>query len=436
MITTFTISPDKGRVLAAAMVSSRKRVFREETDTVPHRAGAYEYMPWGADDQMPFDILDLIETDEVMTACQNHNIRTLYAGGLRYECEGDEPLREMQRFIRHNDLNRYYMGVCTDMRYWGWCVSVITLSNDGSRIVSLSRREAMYCRLAPADSKGQIPYILYANFRKTGLQSSQVEKIPVLKMDDPYGDLRYRMGQSAQARAEMKSPTPVRKFAIVSRITTPDTTYYPIPPYGALFKGRWYDIKNLISTAKYAKLKHSAPLKYLVEIEDGYWDKRFQQKGAVTEAEMQAEVNRVKQEMIDFLTGAENSGKALFSGYYIDPQTGHEVHEIKVTNLESKSEGGDWQTDIQEAINMICFTMGVHSNLVGSVPGNAQSNNSGSDKRELYTIAQCMEQPVREILMLPHRLVIDYNGWRDTYPRTSIVQLTTLDRHRDVFNEE
>ena len=40
---------------------------------------------------------------------------------------------------------------------------------------------------------------------------------------------------------------------------------------------------------------------------------------------------------------------------------------------------------------MMCFTMRVHSNLVGSVPGKSQTNNSGSDKRELYTIAQALQ---------------------------------------------
>ena len=40
---------------------------------------------------------------------------------------------------------------------------------------------------------------------------------------------------------------------------------------------------------------------------------------------------------------------------------------------------------------MMCFTMRVHSNLVGAVPGKSKTNNSGSDKRELYTIAQALQ---------------------------------------------
>lgn len=75
--------------------------------------------------------------------------------------------------------------------------------------------------------------------------------------------------------------------------------------------------------------------------------------------------------------------------------------------------------------------MRVHSNLVGSVPGKSQSNNSGSDKRELYTIAQALQKPYHDILFTVHRLIIRYNGWSGAYPETPFVMLTTLDKGTD-----
>lgn len=80
---------------------------------------------------------------------------------------------------------------------------------------------------------------------------------------------------------------------------------------------------------------------------------------------------------------------------------------------------------------MICFTMRVHSNLVGSVPGKSQSNNSGSDKRELHTIAQAAQKPYRDMLFKPHRLIIAFNGWEGAKPVCPFIQLTTLDQHSD-----
>ena len=144
----------------------------------------------------------------------------------------------------------------------------------------------------------------------------------------------------------------------------------------------------------------------------------------------QERIVREKQQILDFLTGAENRGKAWFSTFYVTPD-GKEQHDVVINKIDDSKEGGDWETDIQEAINMICFTMRVHSNLVGSVPGKAQSNNSGSDKRELYTIAQALQKPYHDLLFTVHRIIIRFNGWQGVHPEIPFIQLTTLDEHTD-----
>ena len=75
--------------------------------------------------------------------------------------------------------------------------------------------------------------------------------------------------------------------------------------------------------------------------------------------------------------------------------------------------------------------MRVHSNLVGSVPGKAQTNNSGSDKRELYTIAQALQKPYHDLLFTVHRIIIRFNGWKGVKVDVPFIQLTTLDEHAD-----
>ena len=80
---------------------------------------------------------------------------------------------------------------------------------------------------------------------------------------------------------------------------------------------------------------------------------------------------------------------------------------------------------------MICFTMRVHSNLVGSVPGKAKTNNSCSDKRELYTIAQALQKPYHDLLFTVHRIIIRFNGWKGVKVDVPFIQLTTLDEHVD-----
>ena len=72
---------------AAFMVDSGK-VFREDTDIAPVVISeSLSYIPWGADNQMPFDILNLIESDETLSTCQMFNAEVCYGSGLIYNTD-------------------------------------------------------------------------------------------------------------------------------------------------------------------------------------------------------------------------------------------------------------------------------------------------------------------------------------------------------------
>lgn len=344
------------------------KVFREDVDIVPVTlSNGIQYMPWGADKQKPYHILDMIEKDETLSTCQIFNAEVCYGNGLKYNTEAcSQSIRnEVEDFLLCNNMATYFLGVCQDFKHFGWCVSVIILDNEGKHIVSLHRKEVCYCRFTPANKHGVIENVLYGNWKKSLSSISDVEIIPLLSLDCPWHDLQDRL----------KRNTHLRKFAVVSRVPTPDSTYYPIPYYASLFRGKWYNIKQLIGMAKEAKLKNSAPIKYQIEVSAKYWENIFKRERITDPKKMQDCVVEEKRKIIDFLTGAKNSGKALFSTFYVSP-TGEVQHEVVINKIDSEKEGGDWATDIQEAVNMFCFTMRVHSNLVGSVPGKSQSNHT------------------------------------------------------------
>ena len=407
----------------AAFTVNSSSVFREDVDIVPTIVDdTLSYIPWGGDNQMPFDLLALVEKDETLATCQCFNAEVCYGSGLQYcVAEASAAVKSaVEDFTLDNDLAAYFLGICQDFKHFGFAVSVLILNEDGSRIVRLLRKEACYCRFIPADKHGRISKILYANWRKAISSRSDIEEIDLLDSSAPWQDLQERLAKK----------TKTRKFAIVSRIPMVDSTYYPIPYYAALFRGKWYNIKQLIGIAKEAKLRNSAPIKYHIEVGAKYWESIFRAEGITDRRKQQERIVREKQSILDFLTGAENSGKAWFSTFYVTPD-GKEQHDVVINKIDDSKEGGDWETDIQEAINMICFTMRVHSNLVGSVPGKAQSNNSGSDKRELYTIAQALQKPYHDLLFTVHRIIIRFNRWQGVHVEVPFIQLTTLDEHTD-----
>lgn len=135
---------------------------------------------------------------------------------------------EVEDLILDNDLAAYFLGVSQDFKHFGFAVSVLIFYEDGTKIVRLLRKEACYCRFAPADASGKIPKILYANWRKVVSSRSDIEVIDLLAPSAPWRDLQDKLAKGAKTRM----------FAVVSRIPTVDSTYYPISHYAALFKGK------------------------------------------------------------------------------------------------------------------------------------------------------------------------------------------------------
>ena len=403
-------------------IKDSSSVFREDNTQAVSLGDKDYYMPWGNDNRMPYEILDLIENDETVATCLMWNAQMCYGSGLQYNTENAKKkvAADVEEWLMENSLTSYFLGVAQDMKHWGFAISVIILSKNRTRIARLIRKEACYCRFAKADDKtGTIKKVYYGAWREE-VKKEDVETIPLLDELNPWGDLKGRIAEN----------TKDEKFAIVTRIPTADHTYYPIPYWAAIFKSNWYDIKRLIALAKKSKIKNSAPIRYLVEISDKYFERLFKSESITDPVERQKRVVRAKQEIIDFVSGTENSGKVWFSGFWVTPD-GKENHDVMITRVDDKKEGGDWESDIQESVNMICFTFQVHSNLVGSVPGKSQMNNSGSDKRELYTIAQALQKPYHDLLFLVHRIIIKFNGWEGVVPEVPFIQLTTLDEGTD-----
>ena len=147
---------------AAFQVDSGK-VFKEDTDIVPVIIDKnLSYVPWGGDNNMPYHILELIESDETLATCQQFNAEVCYGSGLNYvtdECSAAVK-QQVEDFLLDNAMAQYWLGVCHDFKHFAFCVSVIILNAEGNKVVRLIRKEACYCRLSPAEKDGSIKYLL------------------------------------------------------------------------------------------------------------------------------------------------------------------------------------------------------------------------------------------------------------------------------------
>ena len=122
-----------GANASAAFTAKTSEVFKEEHNIAPIIINdKMKYIPWGGDNQMPYNIINLIESDETLSTCQMFNAEVCYGSGLVYDTE--LATAQVDDFMLDNDLASYFLGVCQDFKHFGFCVSVIILNEDASRI--------------------------------------------------------------------------------------------------------------------------------------------------------------------------------------------------------------------------------------------------------------------------------------------------------------
>ena len=410
-------------------------IFDDQPDINPVpitiRGRQYQFVPYGADNQLPYEVISHVRGNMVTAQCQAFNILACYGQGLRYveEASGKPTANaEARAFADENDLQSAFLEQATDMQYFYFSVIVVILSRDGKRIVQARHKDAAHIRFeyAPSTKSRKIEHVFYGDWRLGKYDEGAIEAIPLLDIHNPLGDLRSRMQGDHNRKADRG-----RKFAVACRMATPGMQYYPLPYWFSIFRDKWFDIYRLIGIGKRHMIKNTAAPRVQIEIHNDYWDNVCDMEGIIDEEARVRRKTQEKRNIIDFVTGVENAGKALVSGYYMDPN-GKENRMVRINALaQGAAEGGSWSDDMQEAANALCFAFGVHPNLVGATPGKSQMNNSGSDKRELFTLKQATEKPFHDIMARPWRLIAAYNGWQGVRPEVPMLMLTTLDKHTD-----
>jgi len=401
--------------------------------TLPGALSKYQYIPWGEDNELPYHIMDLIGKDEVMSQNKHFNILTCYGAGTTYRdiaTKQKTQNKEIQRFMIRNFFPKFSLEQATDMKFFFFAIAVVILDKEGKKIVKIRHKDACNCRFEKSDKNGKINHVFYANWRKQ-VTEQNVEVIQLLDETDPWGELEMLMGREPGPDGESFPRTNLRKFAIVCKFPTSGCPYYPHPYYSAIFRGDWYVIKQLIAKGKKAKIRNHAGIKFQVEVHRDYWLNLCKEEEITDPIKIKERIKKEKENIKQFVTGIENSGKLWITGFYQDPN-GKETRMVRINSIESNKEGGDWSEDIQEAANMACYADNIHPNMVGAVPGKAQTNNSGSDKRELFTLKQSIETPYHDIMSLPHIVILGYNNWIDEVEMdVPIITLTTLDKNKD-----
>lgn len=420
--------------IAAIISTDSKTIFDDEdVSSSEVKKGKPKMVPWGANNDLPDLMLEKIRKSDIMSPNMLFNSQMAYGTGLSLKMADKSPVKDpdVKMFFKRNNPVKYLLEQITDIKHFAYAVSVVILTKDGKKIAKIKSKEAFHARFSENNSStGKIEYVYFANWVDNP-KDEEVQAYPVLDDDDPYMDLAVRMGIEPDPETGKNRPaTTDRIFAIVTRIATPGMKYYPFPYYAAHFQSGWYDIAEMIPIAKRAKMTQGMMVKYHVEFHRDYFTLLFEDEGITDPKKKLARKKLEFDNIKTFLSGIENTGKVWYSGYYLDPN-GKENSMIRINVINKDKEGGDWITDVESAINMGCYAMNVHPSMIGAMPGKTSSM-SGTDKRELFTMKQIVERPLRELMLIPYQVVQEFNKWPDDleFDIPNMV-LTTLDEGKD-----
>jgi hypothetical protein len=410
-----------------------------------------EAVPWGASNNLPGEVLALIEENPIACACLPHKIDVSYGGGVKIgyydetdnfkaytkkEILGNAQLKEIDNFFLRNDLPRVYSELITDLQWFYNGFIEIILNQDTSqtrKITKISAKEAVFSRWETANpDTGLIENHFYsAKWADGKPKAEEVIVTPVLGSTDIITELEERIGRIPNSDGETNDEMKFR-YIIPVTMPWPGRKYYQKPYYYSIIQSGWLEFANALPKLKKALMTNSMTINYHVEIRDKYFDELFAKEGIKDKKDKEA---RVKKELTDintYLKGSENAGKSWFSYFKYDGGNKIEIPDIKIKVIDKKM-GGEYIEDSHEASSMIFIAFGVHPSLIGTIPGKTTSNLSGSDKRELLRIEQTMQKRLRDSILKPLYLIKQINKWPEEleFSIPDII-LTTLDQGKEV----
>jgi hypothetical protein len=412
------------------------RTLFDEDELSPVKIGNYTVAPWGENNDLPNQVRTKAEANEVVSS--NLLFNTSVAYGL-----GPKPMRRIiengkvvgyeelftgpeAEFFEDNDIGLYLMEQLTDMNYFFNTFPEIILSADKRNIVSLRSKEAMFSRWTTMNAKGVVEYHLYSAKWADGPKEEDIVVSDALDDYNPYLDLTTRLAKNRYKNL---------RFIVPVFMPTPGRPYYAKPNGWSFFSSGWYDHAIVIPLIKNALIKNNLGVRFIVYVSDKYWKDIFSKEG-IDQSDKKAVTERINKEKVafaSFLAGEKNTGKAIMATKsFAATSTGSaEEKYIEITPIKNDLSGGELLQDSEEASNIISYSMGVHTALIGATPGKNKGSMGGTDKRELFMIKQALTVPILHRVLRPFSLVKRFNRWDENF----VIQVpeytfTTLDQNK------
>lgn len=401
-----------------------------------------KFVKRGSNNKQPVEIMEKIYNLSTLGANVQFNSKMAYGDGIMVvkkerdqvtkkislveQLDSDQP--EIFRFLLENNYINTIQEWANDLIVFFESYCEFIFARGQNKIVRLNPVESVNSRLSVADEEtGEIKWHGYSLGWHTG-SPDDVNVTPLLDRRTPLLDLMVRRGLALNMKGKKEIAKDL-SYILQLMQPTPGRYYNGKPYWWAIFID-WYDFAVAIPKFKKALLQNQMTLKYHVKISKEFWTKLFlsEQIPNTDKKAMIARRTKFLSDMDKFLSGAENAGKSFVSEFEYDRLKSFEVHDIIITQIDAKAQGGEYLEDSEEVTNMICYAMEIHPSLIGATGKNGSIN--GTEARELFIIKQAMMKPLRDLFVLPLYIVKAINGWdQDIHFVIPNIMLTTLDKN-------
>lgn len=376
----------------------------------PIRVGDCAIVPWGANNDLPQQVLAKIGASDVTGSNINFNVTAAYGQGVVPMLGRDGELvpcdnEEVNMFFENNDINGYFLDQISDLITFNNVFPELIVNKKGDKIVRLSHLEAAFSRWGSMSAKDRTiqKHYYYHDWGVSLPKKGEMTVTNVLSPTFTFDNLIERVAHHQ------------RRFVLQIVMPTPGRTYYARPSWWSIFESGTYDLSAMIPKTKIALLKNSLSIRNIIYISNKYWDDFLSHEGISTADKDKVRAARVAEckRLADFVSNAESKGGTLIATKESAPGSIGKAVEDRHIVIEPIKMGGDGELikDSEEASNIICYAMGVHPSLIGATPGKNGGSMGGSDKRELFMVRQALLRPYRDRLLIALNLVKRFNKW-------------------------
>jgi hypothetical protein len=388
---------------------------------------------WGANNDYPQKLLSELRLNGAGLAGLKVLIKTHYGSGfiLAKEVFENEKRKivpqsisentQINEFFKKSQMKKFFKETILDLEYWSLAFPEFILSADYKTINKVRRKQTANARFSVMNEEtGAIEKAFFSSKWHLGvsMESKYVSAVPLV---DTYW--------SADQVKEYCKANKIRKFIRPIFYPLVEESYYPKTPWHAVKDNGWLAIANSIPTFKKAIFDNQINIKYHIEVNEDYFERKYKDDWHTTTVEKRTQIRKdFVTEVDEALRSTENAGGSLMSVAYRD-NTGAVVPGLKITAIDDKYKEGSYLPEASAANSEILFAMTVDPSIIGAgIPGGKLGAGSGSDKRESFLILSALMKSNRDTTLEVFDFIKEYNNWPDEFiGGFGDTVLTTLD---------